>query len=368
MKHRLAIAGMATLAAVAALPASASAHRYTAYAGTPVAKLKGLPEAAQLNTFFPAKLKVHAGDKVRYRIGAFPHTVSVLAKGATRPGLAGPVTDGSTYQNVLDPQGNPFFFNGQMKFQYNPLVFQPQGSTTVRDAKMHSSGFVIGAPKPVAYTLKFAKRGSYKVLCLLHPGMQQRVTVLKKKAKGAPSDTKVEAAITKQAARLVKAANDAAKDLPSEPNTVYAGTESKQASMIAFLPETLTVAAGTTVTFKVGSASEAHNEVFGPTGPGSFIDAFTASQDLIPVGPGAPNQLAAPFVYGSEPPDASGALAYTGSNYGIGFLWTPLMDGQPGDPPQGLPGSQQVKFTTPGTYKYYCAIHGSSMAGTIVVQ
>jgi plastocyanin len=368
MKHRLAIAGMVALG-VAALPATASAHRYSAYAGTPVAKLKGLPEAAQLNTFFPAKMKVHAGDKVRYTIGPFPHTVSVLAKGTTRPALAGPVTDGSTYQNVLDPQGKPFFFNGLGKFQYNPLVFQPQGSRTVGDGKLHGSGFMIGAPKPVDYTLKFAKPGSYTVLCLLHPGMQQRVTVLKKRAKGAAGDARVKAAITKQAVKLVKAAKSALKGVPDEPNTVYAGVESKQASIIAFLPGTLNVAAGTTVTFEVGSPSEVHNEVFGPTGPGSFVDAFTSAQDLIPAGPGATaNQFAPTFVYGSEPPGPSGAFTYTGSNYGIGFMWTPLMDDQPGNPPMGLPGSQKVTFTTPGTYTYYCAIHGSSMSGKIVVQ
>ena len=31
-------------------------------------------------------------------------------------------------------------------------------------------------------------------------------------------------------------------------------------------------------------------------------------------------------------------------------------------------GSYVVKFTTPGTYQYDCAVHGSAMTGTIVVQ
>jgi plastocyanin len=31
-------------------------------------------------------------------------------------------------------------------------------------------------------------------------------------------------------------------------------------------------------------------------------------------------------------------------------------------------GSYAVKFTAPGTYQYECAVHGSAMTGTIVVQ
>jgi len=31
-------------------------------------------------------------------------------------------------------------------------------------------------------------------------------------------------------------------------------------------------------------------------------------------------------------------------------------------------GSYAVKFTAPGTYQYDCAVHGTAMTGTIVVQ
>ena len=31
-------------------------------------------------------------------------------------------------------------------------------------------------------------------------------------------------------------------------------------------------------------------------------------------------------------------------------------------------GTYAVKFTTPGTYQYDCAVHGTAMTGTIVVQ
>jgi plastocyanin len=41
------------------------------------------------------------------------------------------------------------------------------------------------------------------------------------------------------------------------------------------------------------------------------------------------------------------------------------MDDQAAGP---LPGSEKIKFTKPGTYTYFCAIHGRSMSGTVVVH
>ena len=44
---------------------------------------------------------------------------------------------------------------------------------------------------------------------------------------------------------------------------------------------------------------------------------------------------------------------------------TALMDDQAAIP---LPESTKITFTAPGTYHYFCAIHGRSMAGDIIVQ
>jgi plastocyanin len=32
-----------------------------------------------------------------------------------------------------------------------------------------------------------------------------------------------------------------------------------------------------------------------------------------------------------------------------------------------LPKSAAVSFSTPGTYQYYCIVHGAAMSGTITV-
>ena len=191
------VAALAAVGVLGALPAAASAHRYTAYAGEAAKPPKSAPPTSTLNVFQPAKLKVRAGDKVRYLNNAF-HTVSVLGNGVARPPIAVPAPP-ATYSGIKDPQGNDFFFNGLTKFEYNPAVFGPAGSTTVGDGQTHSSGAFGGSPAgPGAYTLKFAKPGTYKVLCLLHPGMVQTVKVLKKKAKGADTDSKIRKEIATQ--------------------------------------------------------------------------------------------------------------------------------------------------------------------------
>ena len=361
----------AVLIAAAALPATASARSYTAYAGDPSAKApKGTPGGTTLNAFLPTKLKVRAGDKVKYTNFTF-HTVSVLAKGAAPPPLAVPSTT-ETYTGILDPQGNPFFFNGRPKFQYNPAVFGPVNSgargATVGDGKTHNSGAFGASPKgPGKYALKFSKPGTYTVLCLLHPGMKQTVTVLKRRARGADTAFKVRSAVTRQAAALYRGAKKAAKaKVPAD--TVYAGKDAKHATLLAFLPNSLKVARGTTVTFANMAPSEVHNMVWGPLEKGGFIETFTAATDLLPFGPGAPNQLSPPYVYGSEPATGPGTWTYSGTEYGNGFFWSPLMDDQRGDPPAGLPGVEKITFDTPGTYSYFCAIHGPDMSGTITVQ
>jgi len=338
---RRTLVAVAAIGALGALPAAAQAHKYTAYAGE-AARPAGSPGSAEINAFEPAKLKVRAGDSVKYLNNAF-HTVSVLAKGSTPPPLAIPAA-GQTYSGINDPQGHPFFFNGMQKFEYNPAVFGPVGSTTVGDGKMHSSGaFGSGGPgKPGKYTLKFAK----------------------KHAKGANTNSQVKKLVRKQNKKHYADANAATKIKPPA-DTVYAGVEKRNATLLAYAPQSLAVKAGTTVSFVQRSPTEAHNLVFGPQ---DYVDSFTSSTDLLPLGPGAPNQVSPPFIYGSEPLSVDGAYDYSGQNYGDGFLWTPLMDDQPGNPPAGLPGVEKIKFTKAGTYSYFCAIHGRAMSGTVVVN
>jgi plastocyanin len=196
------------------------------------------------------------------------------------------------------------------------------------------------------------------MICLLHPGMTETVVVKAKKAK-ADTKVKVRTRVAKESSAAWAKTKPLA-DTPVPANTVYAGVGGTS-TLLAFLPASLTVPAGTTVNFVNMSPSEIHNEAFGPQ---DWILNFMNQTDLLPLGPpGTPNQTSPVLVYGSE----IGQPAYNGSNHGNGFLATGLTDDQPGDPPNGLPQARSITFTKAGTYKYFCLIHGPPMSGEIVV-
>ena len=140
-------------------------------------------------------------------------------------------------------------------------------------------------------------------------------------------------------------------------NTVYQGVGGTT-TILGYFPQSLKVKAGTTVTFVNRSPSEVHDVVFGPP---KYIEQLAKQTDLLPTGPTAPNQVTPILTWGSEP---KGKYVYDGKNHGNGFLGTPVTAGSPAVP---LPKASRVTFSTPGTYKYFCWIHGKDMAGTVVV-
>lgn len=350
------LAGAGTLAA----PAPAWAGRYTAFAGPPSPPPKKAPQDATLNRYFPRTLHVRAGDSVRYRV-AFVHTVTKLPAGAEIPPPVVPDPAGAAYTGFTDAVGQPFFFNGLPKLINNPAVFTPSGTPVIRGRKSaYNSGFVVGGPK-VTRTLRFTAPGRYRILCQLHPGMQQTV-VVGRRSGGADTRAQVRKAVAKQVAagwRRVTRANK--KAVPA--NTVMAGV-GDQDTVIGYRPSRLQVKAGTTVRFIEGSRSEIHNMIFGDR---DYALKFLATNEKLPLAPGAESQVAPPSIYGSDPVAPGAPYVDTGTNHGNGFLWTPVMDKLPGDPPAGAPGREAITFTAPGTYRYFCAIHGEAMQGEIVV-
>jgi len=345
------------------VPGVASARTYQTRVGDPITAPTSAPAGTTLNKFFPSSLKVRRGDKVRYSNAGF-HTVSIMGRGETPPPLAIPDPAGGTYTGINKPDGTPFGFNGRTKLIYNPAVFLPVGDLNVDDRQTHSTGVFLGnpgpPPAPGLKTLRFRRVGTYKVLCLIHPGMQQTVRVQRKR-KGTDRPAAVRSRTTRQTA--------AAQELPGA-NEVYAGQERRNSSLLVFAPNSITVAAGTTVTFTMHSPSEVHDMVFtgqvdaaGKGAAQDFADAFITQTDLIPLF-GPVNQLSPGHAYGSE--DAvNGTYTYTGANAGNGFLFTSIMDDQAASP---LPNQEKVTFTTPGTYAYFCGIHGTAMSGTVTVQ
>jgi plastocyanin len=361
MKHALlacAAAAVALAFAGAATPAhsTAAGATFTVYLGEfapPPASLKKVP--GTINEFLPSKVVIAAGDSVTFSSASF-HTVTYSPKPFP---LVVPDPGKGSYDGLTDAAGTPFYFNGMGKFIYNPLAFGPFGPKTISGKTPVSSG-AMGpqGPKdpPQTATYAFPKPGTYRVYCTLHPGMKG--TVLVKPAGSAvpktPDQVKAQALQGQTAAYPKAIALNNTK--VAAPNTVAMGVGGG-VSMIAYYPKVLKVKAGTTVTFVNKSPSEVHNVVFGPK---KYVEQFQKKTDLFPTGPKSPNQVTPvlPYATDAKPYTYEGA-----ATHGNGFFATPLTAGAP----IGLARSSRVKFTAPGTYKYFCWIHGPDMGGTIVV-
>jgi plastocyanin len=216
-----------------------------------------------------------------------------------------------------------------------------------------SSGIpVAGLPKPM--TVKFPKKGAYTVVCALHPGMKATIVVKAKKAK-IPSK-KQDAARTKA---QVKAATKLAKKLAAGQGAptgleVRAGNDKQGIAALAFFPATKTVKVGQSVKFAVSSkTTETHNIAFAPND--------YAETDLAPAFLG-PNGIDPRTAYPSEP--FGSPLVVNGTSHGNGFVNTGMLDAVKATP---LPQSATVSFSTPGTYQYFCIVHGAQMSGTVTV-
>lgn len=318
----------------------------------------GTPKGATLNAFFPGRLEVNAGDRVRFTSFGF-HTVSYLAGGRPPPAV-GPA-QGATYTGITDAAGQPFYFDGQPAFKYTESVFGPFGPKTIAGRTPASSGaiFATSPRRPGRATLTFPRTGTFKLLCQIHPGMEIDVVV---KRRGARVQSK------QDVAGLVRAETDAAwkearqlAGVRPPANTVVMGIDGRvreggRLTILDFLPDLTTVKAGTTVRFVVRSPSELHNVGLGP---GKYFQRFMRQTDLFPMGPGSKNQVTPVFIYGSDPR----GTPYDPALHGNGFFATPLADGVRG----GLPNTVRVTFAKPGRYRFLCMLHGPDMSAEVRV-
>jgi plastocyanin len=352
----VAVAALAVAGSAFSAHSASTASTFTVYLGAnsePPGGFKKLP--ASLNTFMPSKLVIAAGDKVTFSSASF-HTVTYAPKPFP---LLIPDPKKGTYAGLTDAAGDPFYFDDLSKLIYNPMSFGPFGPKTISGATPVSSGGLSPqGPKapPATATYTFPKAGTYRLFCTLHPGM--KATVVVKPAGAAlpktPDQVKAEALVQQTKGYAKAAALN--RNTKVAPNTVAMGVGGP-AALLAYYPRTLKVKAGTTVTFVNKSPSEVHNIVFGP---GKYLEGWGKKTDLFPTGPNTPNQVTPILPYGTDPK----GTAYAGATmHGNGFYATQVTAGAP----IGLPRSSRVTFSTPGTYKFFCWIHGPDMGGTITV-
>jgi plastocyanin len=344
---------MVAVAAACAAPA-ATAKTKLVYAGGPPPKAGQagsvkFPKDLDLNGFFGRKVAIHVGDSVRWVFShRVVHTVTFLAPGQSRPSLEQP-DPANPYTGFKDAAGADFWFNGQPSLLIPPDHAFPVGGAATDGTTYHNSG--LSAPTFNAYTLKFTKRGSFKYLCLVHPGMSGSVKVLPKAAK-VPSAAADRRARIAQYAKAVKQSKRLADFHPAG-NDVVAGHDAGSVSWFRFFPATRTIRAGQSVRFSIDSKSEIHTMTFGPQPLRDFV--MVQPQ---PTGP--PRLQFSPYAFLPSDPTVP---PYTGSNHGNGFFNTGIIDTNPQSQP---PGGVDVTFPAPGSYTYECTIHPGMQAKIVV--
>jgi plastocyanin len=345
------VGSLVVAAGVLGLPATA-AHAATVGvgAGPPAAIQKKLPPVSTDNAFYPGKVTVHVGDKVKFAINGF-HDVYFAKKGTTPPGLGAP-DPANPVAGQVDAAGQPFFFNGQPNITAPITLLTGQGDGKIDGKAVDASPIAEGKPKP--YIVTFKKKGTFSYVCVIHPGMAGTVKVVGKRAK-ASTKKAIAAAVKKQGKTAIAQAKKLAAVVPSG-NTILAGSDNSHIVNLAFFPATKTVPVGTTVNFDMPKRStEIHTVSFGPQ---DVLENLTSTF----ITPGPTGITFNPLVvYPSDP----GPLSYTAANHGNGFLNSGILDTEAASP---SPSSTSITFTKPGTYKYICIVHGPIMAATITVQ
>ena len=338
----------AGLFAALLLPAAADAATNPVFRGPPPkGELKGVKGPAFDSSFYPDRVTIARGDKIKLTALGFGDTIFV-PKGQKAPAFAVP-NAGAPVSGAKDAAGADMWFNGRPAFAPNPAAIMPQGGKVIDGTKAVGSGLALdGPPKP--WVVKFPKAGKFVLRSALQPG----VTLTVKVKKGERSSENSDAARVKRQLRAnTKLANRLLKYKGPEGNVVRAGNDAKGVATIAFFPARKTVKVGDTVTFSMSRRSiETHNVAFGPK---AYLDEHAKNF----FGP-----VFEPFVtFRSEAPGTP--ISFDGANHGNGYANTGVLDT---NPVTDFPKSERVTFTKPGTYAYYCAVHGNDMAGEIVVE
>lgn len=351
---RCALAAWVTLLLLA--PTAAQAATRSVTMGPPPSAVKSFEDLrSDVNAFFPTTTTISQGDTVKFVPVGF-HTAELQARGGRPTPLISPT--GEKVGGVNDAAGAPFWFNGQDQVGFTPSLAQSNfgKSVTYTGAASVNSGLPL-AERPKPMKVRFPRRGTFSYLCNVHPGMKGKIQV--RRAGAAVPSARSHA---RRAARQVALARARARKLRDQPapaatfNVGVAGPGGVE--RLAFGPERLTVARGTTVTFRMSPLSyEVHTATSGPGDPArepsSYLGTISASFQSPMFDPRG--------IYPSEPPGTIASISP--SLHGNGFWNTGVLDRSNATP---LPASGRARFDTAGSYTFYCVIH-PDMKGTVDV-
>lgn len=359
MSNRLRLAVLAGGAALAlALPVVAQASTKVVYMGLPPKNQKAFNDKGlDVNDFFPHGTTIHVGDTIAFQPNF--HNVDFPAKGGKPTSFL--VDSGQKASGVNDAAGNPFWFNGQSEFAFNPAMLNSNKSATY-DGKHALVGPVPVLGKPFAFKVKFTKKGSFTYYCNIHAGMKGVIHVVAKTAK-APSAKDDAKTIANQVKADQKIGNKLVATKPPSGVVDVGAAGPGGVEYYTLIGPKAPIAVGTTLRFTMTKGSfETHTATTGPGNPGDESDTTSYLNKLASTfnGPGPFDPIA---TYPSDQPGGTPA-SLTPQLHGNGFWNSGAMDLDNATP---LPSNNTVRFDAPGTYNFYCLIH-PFMHTTITVQ
>ncbi|MGH2562501.1 MAG: cupredoxin domain-containing protein, partial [Thermomicrobiales bacterium] len=250
----------------------------------------------------------------------------------------------------------PVIINGQALF--------PSGGTVVDGSQIVNSGadvFLQGAP--IVYD--FPTAGSFDYYCIPHGAVMKAQVIVQEAGSELPNDQAAFDVLATEQIEALREEGLAEKETYAEAAStarddgttlweVAAGAGPGQARVMAFLPESIEIAVGDTITFVNQSPGEPHTV--------SFIGEGEAPpEDLLPgaFADGSPKFAINPLTFSAQ-----------GGNVWSGTGW--VNSGYMGIPEVGLPMEWEVTFDTEGEFIYYCVLHGdaqgNNMAATVTVN
>jgi plastocyanin len=274
------------------------------------------PDSAVVGmTYYPDTITIDVGDSITWTVQGDAHTVTFLSGAPPPPRLS--------------PQGG-----------------RSAGGTAYDGTGFVNSGRVRPIPGQNTYTLTFTTAGTFAYVCLLHPGMAGTVAVQPAGTPYPKTQAQYDEAATVRLQQDLAAGVSLMNSAPppttsrnADGSTNYnvpAGLSVGMAmpSLMRFVPNTLTIAVGDTVTWAFQDPMVVHTVTF--ASDGNYPD-FPSVKAFTPAG--------GPTYDGS-----------TFTNSGV-ILPKDVPLAQPLAP--GIPStdSYTLKFTKPGTYTYHCLVH-----------
>ncbi len=309
-----------------------------------------MEEGIDVLAFFPAEVTVNAGDAIFWEVRGF-HNVHFLRGAPLPPAIVPERAVGGVASPAASPAGGP------PRLVLNPVVALPSGGTTYDGTAVVNSGPL---DPSAPFVLTFTTPGEYDYYCSIHGEVMKGRVVVQDQGAARTEDQaaidqrgteEADAAIA-EAQALIAAQGSGASSAAGGGREVLVGISGGQSEVNRFFPQELTIGVGETVRFV--------NPTTAPPVPHTvtFLSGGQAPELIVPEqAAGGPPLL----VLSPEVMAPAGGSTYSGQ----GFVNSGLLLAEAGMT------AYELTFDTPGTYRYYCAFHGSpeeGMIGDIVVE